>query len=65
MFFVSALIIGNALVLEWKYTATVGFETRNGCASILYMEVKKYNSLLYDWLNKIIFNGIIVLLKLL
>ena len=40
MFFVSALIIGNALVLEWKYTATVGFETRNGCASILYMEVK-------------------------
>ena len=40
MFFVSALIIGNAMVLEWKYTATVGFETRNGCASILYMEVK-------------------------
>ena len=46
MTFVSTLIIGNALVLEWKYTATVRYETRNGCASILYIEVKIYNILI-------------------
>ena len=62
MLFVSALIICNALVFEWEYTSTVWYETRNGVATLFYIEAKKQNILIFRLVR---FFGLLNLFKVL